>query len=118
MKFLLDVNTGGSLVSWLQEMGHDVMQVRTIDPRMKDEEILDWANREKRIIVTTDKDFEEMIWRENKRHCGLLRIEALPRSERCALFMYVLNRHQQDLESGGIVIALKKKIRIRRLLHE
>ena len=114
MKFLLDVNTGGSLAPWLKEMGHDAIQVRDVDPRMKDKDILDWANRERYTIITADKDFEEMIWREAKRHCGLLRIENLPRSERKALLLYVLNCHAQDLQSGAIVIALKKKIRIRK----
>jgi len=29
--------------------------------------------------------FEEMIWRQGKSHCGVLRLENLPRSERKAL---------------------------------
>jgi len=66
------------------------------------------------IELPHNEDFKEMIWREAKRHCGLLRIENLPRSERKALLLYVLNCHAQDLQSGAIVIALKKKIRIRK----
>jgi predicted nuclease of predicted toxin-antitoxin system len=114
MKFLLDVNASGSLARWLIELGHNVVKVSERDPRMRDDDILDWAARERRVIVTTDKDFEEMIWRQGKSHCGVLRLENLPRSERRALFHEVLEYHSQDLESGAIVIASTARFRIRK----
>ena len=114
MDFLLDVNASGAVARWLIDRGHNVAEVGHKDPRMIDDEILSWAVRERRIIVTTDNDFEEMIWRQGKPHCGVLRLENLPRSERKALLHDVLNRHSQDLESGAIVIALSTKFRVRR----
>ena len=63
-----------------------------------------------RILVTTDKDFEEMIWQQGQNHCGVLRIENLPRLERMALVKDVLTQHGEDLKSGSIVIATQKKI--------
>ena len=116
MKFLLDVNASGPLCSWLIELGHDVVQVGTKDPRMGDDDILSWAVKEKRIIVTTDNDFEEMIWREGMEHCGVLRLENLPRSERKALLHDALKYHSHDLESGSIVIALSNKFRVRKTI--
>jgi predicted nuclease of predicted toxin-antitoxin system len=117
MKFLVDVNAGGSLVEQLMNLGHDVTWVAAKDPRMRDADILSWAVSEQRIIVTTDHDFEEMIWREGKSHCGVLRLENLPRAERRTLLEYVLVRHSRDLASGAIVIAQSSKIRIRRSLQ-
>ena len=114
MKFLTDVNASGILAGWLESMGHDVVQVSTKDPRMTDDEILSWAVRENRIIVTTDDDFEEMIWRERRPHHGVLRLENLPRTERKTLLEETLKQHRQDLESGAIVIAQKKKFRVRK----
>ncbi len=70
--------------------------------------------RERRIIVTIDNDFEEMIWRQGKSHCGVLRLENLPRSQRKELVDDVLDRHSKDLESGAIVIALSRKFLVRR----
>ncbi|MGB3491630.1 MAG: DUF5615 family PIN-like protein [Elainellaceae cyanobacterium] len=58
MKFLLDVNASGILEAWLIEMGHDVLSVNRLDPRMKDEDILELALEEQRIILTTESDFE------------------------------------------------------------
>lgn len=114
MNFLLDVNASGAVASWLIDLGHGVVEVAQKDPRMSDNDILSWAVRERRIIVTTDNDFEEMIWREDKAHCGILRLENLPRSERIDLLHDVLDCHSTDLESGAIVIALSTKIRVRK----
>ncbi len=114
MNFLLDVNASGAVASWLIQLGHGVVEVGQKDPRMSDNEILSWAVRERRIIVTTDNDFEEMIWRQAKPHCGVLRLENLPRSERIALLHDVLECHSLDLESGAIVIASNTKIHVRK----
>ena len=104
MNFLLDVNASGIIARWLIEFGHDVVLVSEKNPRMSDDKILRWALREWRIIVTTDNDFEEMIWRKGQSHCA--------RSERKALLRDVLEHHSHDLESGSIVIALSTKFRV------
>ena len=114
MKFLVDVNASGAVVQWLEAQGHDVAQVLTRDERMKDDHILQWAVREERIIITTDQDFEEMIWREGKLHHGVLRLENLPRAARIALLVDTLAQHSTALAEGAIVIAMSRKIRIRR----
>jgi predicted nuclease of predicted toxin-antitoxin system len=114
MNFLLDVNASGAVARWLIDRGHNVAEVGQKDSKMSDDEILSWAVRERRIIVTTDNDFEEMIWRQGKSHCGVLRLENLPRSQRKALLHDVLDRHSKDLESGAIVVALSRKFRVRR----
>ena len=114
MDFLLYVNASGAVARWLIDRGHDVAEVGQTDPRMSDDKILTWAVRERRIIVTTDNDFEEMIYRQGKLHCGVLRLENLPRSERMTLLNDALDSHVKDLEAGAIVIALKTKFRIRK----
>lgn len=114
MKFLLDVNASGSVLRWLLEHDHDVLLVENVNPRMKDDQVLQWAFRENRILITTDQDFEEMIWQEKREHKGILRLENLPRAERISLLEYVLKHYGEEMETGAIVIATSKKIRIRR----
>ncbi|MEZ4862145.1 MAG: DUF5615 family PIN-like protein [Caldilineaceae bacterium] len=116
MKFLIDVNASGAVVQQLEAWGHDVAQVMVRDGRMKDEDILAWAVQEQRIVITTDQDFEEMIWRERRAHCGILRLENLPRRARIELLKDVLAQHSQALADGVIVIAMNRKIRIRRIV--
>jgi predicted nuclease of predicted toxin-antitoxin system len=114
MKFLLDVNASGILSTLLLELSHDIACVNSVDAKMSDDEILNWAVREERIIITTDSDFEQMIWLQDRIHCGVLRLENLPRLERMALIQEVLTNYAVDLASGCVVIATKQKIRIRR----
>jgi predicted nuclease of predicted toxin-antitoxin system len=114
VKFLTDVNASGILAQWLVERGHDVSVVSDKDPRMTDDDILNWAVEEQRIIITTDNDFEEMVWRERRLHCGILRLENLPRAERKLLLEEVFELYSRELLSGAIVIAQKKRFRVRR----
>lgn len=74
MRFLVDVNAGGRLSEWLAAQGHDVRQVAGRDPGMLDEEVLNWAASEARIIVTVDKDFGEMAIAQGKLHCGIWKV--------------------------------------------
>ncbi|MBJ7899267.1 MAG: hypothetical protein GC158_04915 [Cyanobacteria bacterium RI_101] len=113
MKFLLDVNASGAVSEYLQNLGHDVLSVRDVDPQMSDTKILEWANRDRRIIITTDLDFEQLVWQNNISHCGLLRLENLPRYERLVLLAKILSEHSSVLEQGAVVIATQEKIRIR-----
>jgi predicted nuclease of predicted toxin-antitoxin system len=115
MRFLLDVNASGAVLRWLMAHGHDVREVGSKDTKMTDEEIINWAVDEQRIIITTDTDFEEMIWRQGRLHCGVLRLENLPRTERIMLLQDALNQYGNDLEQGCVIIAKSKKFRIRRL---
>lgn len=77
---------------------------------------MQWAVEEDRVIVTTDKDFEAMVWKESRRHAGILRLENIPRVERLNLLDSVLKNQETELEKGAIVIATRNKVRIRHKL--
>jgi predicted nuclease of predicted toxin-antitoxin system len=98
MKFLVIINANGALAHLLLDHGYDALMVSDIDPRMEDPKTLRWVLQGKRIIVTTDQNFEDMIWREKSPHTGVLRLENLPRVERLSLLEYSLNFYSQDLE--------------------
>lgn len=63
MRFLADENFPGAAVGALCAMGREVAWVRALAPGMKDPEVLAWALREHRILLTFDKDFGELAWR-------------------------------------------------------
>lgn len=60
MLFLANENFPGSAVAALVDAGHDVTWIRTAAPGTNDPEILAWAVREGRILLTFDKDFGEL----------------------------------------------------------
>lgn len=60
MRFLADENFPGSAVAVLRASGHDVVWIRTFAPGSSDPEVLAQASRERRILLTFDKDFGEL----------------------------------------------------------
>ena len=63
MRFLANENFPGDAVAALRDGGHDVAWMRTEGPGESDQEVLARAQRERRILLTFDKDFGELAWR-------------------------------------------------------
>ena len=60
MRLLANENIPSVAVTALVAEGHDVAWVRTAAPGIADSEVLAWAARESRILLTFDKDFGEL----------------------------------------------------------
>jgi hypothetical protein len=60
MRFLANENFPGEAVTALRSAGHDVAWVRIEAPGTADPDVLAWAAREQRILLTFDKDFGEL----------------------------------------------------------
>ncbi|MBI2045239.1 DUF5615 family PIN-like protein, partial [Candidatus Pacearchaeota archaeon] len=65
VKFLVDESSGFKLYKFLLERGFNVKFVGEIMPSASDENVLYFAEKEKRILITNDKDFGELIFRLN-----------------------------------------------------
>ena len=73
MRFLANENFPGDAVAALESAGHDIVWVRVAAPGSKDEDILAWAKRERRVLLTFDKDFGELAWRVGlPASCGIV----------------------------------------------
>jgi hypothetical protein len=60
MRFLIDENFPGAGVAALRRLGHDVRWIGEVLRGASDMTVLDLAVRERRIILTFDKDFGEL----------------------------------------------------------
>ncbi|MEK6983968.1 MAG: DUF5615 family PIN-like protein [Nanoarchaeota archaeon] len=65
MKFLVDADSPHSLIDTFNKHGHDAVHVRDILGSATDDEIFEYANKNKHIIVTRDLGFAEKFI-ENK----------------------------------------------------
>jgi predicted nuclease of predicted toxin-antitoxin system len=63
MRFLANENFPGDAVRVLETAGHDVVWIRAAAPASADEDILAWAVREDRVLLTFDQDFGQLAWR-------------------------------------------------------
>jgi predicted nuclease of predicted toxin-antitoxin system len=66
LRFLLDVNVGTTVADALIGDGHNVERVGLLTPREQDEQILEWAVREERVLVSYDSDFTDLIFRDRR----------------------------------------------------
>ena len=55
------------LVAMLRAAGHDVRYVAELQPSAEDGDVLELALRERRLLLTEDKDFGELIFGETAR---------------------------------------------------
>jgi hypothetical protein len=63
VKLLADEGVDAAIVTRLRSDGHDVVYVAELSPGITDEAVLELANANERILVTTDKDFGELVFR-------------------------------------------------------
>ncbi len=73
MKFLLDANVEYRLAHFLVSLGYDVKTIAYDYPAyLSDETVLSCAVEEKRILITNDRDFGELIFRQHLPHTGII----------------------------------------------
>jgi predicted nuclease of predicted toxin-antitoxin system len=72
MRFLADENCDASIVRALRSLGHDVEYVAELSPGETDTNLLDKANRDQRILITEDRDFSNLIFRDKRNAFGVI----------------------------------------------
>jgi len=79
MRFLFDQSTDRRLAPYRKRLGHDVTIV-AIDhpPGTPDFEVLAIAYQEQRILVTEDRDFGELVFRQRRPHSGVVYLRLPP----------------------------------------
>ncbi len=113
MLFLVDESTGKKLALILaNEL--DVLYVGDILQSSTDEQVLSFAQKHKRILITNDKDFGELIYRLKKPSCGvlLLRIPDNSPQEKASIILRLLKKINI---TGKFVVVTKNGIRLRML---
>lgn len=83
MKFLTDENIGIKVVKFLRSRRHNVLSVlETKELRGSDDGFLiSLANKENRIIITLDKDFGELVFRQSKQSSGVILLRLFNETE-------------------------------------
>jgi predicted nuclease of predicted toxin-antitoxin system len=72
MRFLVDECTGPAVAGWLRLNGHEVFSIFDEAQGLADDLVLAKSLAENWILVTNDKDFGEMIFRERRSHHGVV----------------------------------------------
>ena len=113
LRFLLDENVSPVIGKALTKLGHDVLLASAACRGSPDEEVIALAVAETRILISEDKDFGDLAFRDGVRPPGLIRL-VLPRSDpeaKAARLCGVLADAPELM--GGALIVEHHRIRFR-----
>ena len=97
----------------LLDLGHDVVSAYDECARASDEALLALAYEERRVLVTEDKDFGELIFVRCLPHPCIVRFVEMSIVEKLAAMRELLERHAGALHEGALIVVTRDRVRIR-----
>ena len=115
MKIVADENVDRQIVDRLRADGHEVLFVAELDPGIDDETVLLRSRQTNAILLTADKDFGELVFRQHLVHTGvlLIRLAGIEPDAKAALVATIFDRHGEELGTGFAVLS-ERSFRLRK----
>lgn len=106
MEFLADESCDFAVVRALRAAGHEVVSVVETARGAKDEIVIALARRERRVLLTEDKDFGQLVYAAGEGSCGvvLFRFPANARGALQRAALDVVTRFGSRLSSSFVVV--------------
>ena len=115
MRFLLDQSAEARIGVFLVSLGHDATRVgKDHPPGLPDDQVLAIAVTEGRILITNDRDFGELIFRQHLPHAGVIYFRFPLDStadQKIASLQTLLFTHERDL--GRFLTVTPRGVRVR-----
>jgi predicted nuclease of predicted toxin-antitoxin system len=118
MKFLADMGLARSTVAFLRSRGHDAVHLRDEGlQRLGDDQIVQKARSEGRVILTHDLDFGRILAlsREQLPSVITFRLEDMRPAQVNYYLSEVLARFAEQVERGALISVHERGIRVRLL---
>ncbi|CAN5796433.1 hypothetical protein BH23GEM9_BH23GEM9_16000 [soil metagenome] len=103
----------------LRERGHLVVYVAELEPGIPDEAVLAMAAELSAPLITNDKDFGELVFRQRLTSAGviLLRLAGLSNRAKAETVTRAVDDHSKEL-AGAFAVVTRGHVRIRRASPE
>jgi len=107
MNLVADESIDQPIVVGLRQKGHDVIYIAELSPSISDDNVLDEANRRGSMLLTADKDFGELVFRQRRVHAGvvLIRLAGLSPSTKTEIVCRAISQHGTEFMSSFAVIS-------------
>jgi predicted nuclease of predicted toxin-antitoxin system len=115
MNLLADESVDRQIVERLRQDGLEVLYVAEMEPGVTDSVVLERANESTALLVTADKDFGELVFREGRLSSGgvtLIRLAGLSAGRKAEVVSNAFRKHGAEFSQRFSVIS-PGKIRIR-----
>ncbi len=112
--FIVDAGVGKIIEEWLKKEFYKVIVIRDINPEMEDLHIIEIAIKEDAFIISMDKDFGELVFKNKLNHKGilLLRLEDAVAEEKLAAIQNIIPQYIDEIKDKFAVYQ-NGKLRIR-----
>jgi predicted nuclease of predicted toxin-antitoxin system len=119
MNLLVDEGVDRQVVERLRRDGHEVIYVAELDPGISDETVLQRANEQAAVLLTVDKDFGELAFRQQLIHHGvvLIRLSGISTHTKSDLVADALLKRGAEFVNAFTVIS-PGMIRVRNTSHD
>jgi predicted nuclease of predicted toxin-antitoxin system len=117
VNILADENVDAPIVLALREDGHRVAYVRELEPGIDDHAVLQLANVDNALLLTSDKDFGELVFRQRLIHAGVIlyRLAGLSADRKISIIVGALAQHGDQMQNAfSLITAGHVRIRPRR----
>jgi len=118
MRFLADAGISPKSVEFLRQLGHDAIHVRELGmQRSADQEVVDRARAEGRVVVAFDLDFGEILALGilDRPSVILFRLSDETAESVNRRLGLILSECLEELESGALILVEDTRYRIRNL---
>jgi predicted nuclease of predicted toxin-antitoxin system len=82
MNFVADESCARPVIQALREAGHDVVAIAEIARGATDDQVLERALKEKRVLITEDRDFGELVYARGRSSAGVILVRFPTRARR------------------------------------
>jgi len=116
VNFVADESVDRQIVDRLRQDGHAVQYIAEMEPGISDEIVLDLAYQEADVLLTADKDFGELVFRQGRLTSGILlvRLAGLSPMRKAEIVAASVHQHSEELPNAFAVLTARS-FRIRRL---
>lgn len=106
MRLLADEGVDLPVVERLRRNGHEVSYVAEMAPGLSDDAVLELARRDGRVLLTADRDFGDLVFRQRKLAGGvvLIRLAGLSAEKKADTVAVAVDTHAAELAAGFWVI--------------
>ena len=115
MKIVADESVDFPIVKALRDAGHDVWFIAEISPGISDEEVLNTAVQKEALLLTADKNFGELIFRQRRLSNGviLIRLSGLSPKHKAKVVQAAVELQGKQM-LGHFTVISHSGVRIRR----
>ena len=116
MNFVADESVDRQIVERLRDDGHSVWYIAEMSPSISDDEVLQHANNGTAPLITSDKDFGELVFRQHLVSYGvvLIRLSGLSTELKANVVSYSITNHEKEI-FGNFTVISPSRIRIRKI---